>query len=484
MVGRRVAVIGDVMLDAYITGDVTRISPEAPVPVMKVQQESHLLGGAGNVGKCLAALGAEVRLVGLVGEDADAALLRREAESLGMQGDDLIATADRPTIRKTRVVARHQQVIRLDYEDVQPLDAATEKALIKRAVAAAKWADAIILSDYDKAALSPAVCQTVIQAAGEKPVLVDPKRVPWDKFKGSSHLKPNLAETSDWAGQAVKTSDQVVDTAKQLAKQLEIPNIIITRGGDGITMLRQTQTATTSKPSKSTRYETQHLPATPIDVFDVTGAGDIVASVITLALAAEAQLDEAVYLANIAAGIKVARFGAASVSNQEILDTVHERTTDCSSKIMNASEAAELAQRFKQRQKKVAFTNGCFDILHVGHVRYLEASRQLGDALIVGINSDASVRRLKGEGRPVQTQQDRAHILASQACVDAVVIFDEDTPLELIQTIQPDVLTKGADYKRKQDIVGYDVVESYGGQVHRIPLVAGRSTTRLIEKTK
>lgn len=521
MVDQRIAVVGDVMLDAYITGDVSRISPEAPVPVLKVQSQSYVLGGAGNVAKCLVALGATVKLAGLLGDDADGELFKREAESLGVDPADLVVTSDRPTIRKTRVVARHQQVIRLDQEELHPLPASLEQQLVERATAIAKWADAVILSDYAKGVATPAVCQAVIRAAKGKVILVDPKQLPWDKFSGATHLKPNLSEASLHAGVKLRTSDEIAGVGRTLATQLNIANVIVTRGADGMTLVQKTseKNASESKsetapefksePAPESKSETaiksaresqapgvfasantknpppfqiDHLPAAPLDVFDVTGAGDVVAAAMTLALAAGAPLPEAAYLANVAAGVKVARFGAASVSNPEILDAVRGRQADCSAKVMTAAQAAAFAQHLQHKGKRVAFTNGCFDILHVGHVRYLEASRQLADALIVGVNADASVQRLKGPGRPVQPQDDRAHILASQSCVDAVVIFGEDTPLELIRAVQPDVLTKGADYQRKEDIVGYDIVEARGGQVHRIPLVAGRSTTNLLKK--
>lgn len=481
MVDRRIAVIGDVMLDAYILGDVRRISPEAPVPVMSVQEQSYVLGGAGNVAKCLVALGAEVRLCGILGDDDDGRVLRQEAANLGIDASGLCAANDRPTIRKTRVVARHQQVIRLDQEQTHPLPSALESQLIETCKQAAEWAEAIIISDYAKAALTDKLCQAVIQSAGERVVVVDPKQLPWDRFADCTVIKPNLSEAAGYIGHAIHSTEEVAEAAASIGANLNASAVLVTRGADGMTLWTANDS---SDPNKEQGVRQTHtLPATPLDVFDVTGAGDVVAAVLAQALAAKAPMFEASFLANTAAGVKVAKFGAATVSNHEILEALEENQRDSTRKIMSFQQVNEFAAQCRQQGRKVVFTNGCFDILHVGHVRYLEASRKLGDVLIVGINADASVRRLKGSGRPVQPEDDRAHILASQSCVDAVVIFEQDTPIELIETVQPDVLTKGEDYQRKEDIVGWDIVEKRGGQVHRIPLVAGRSTTNLIRKT-
>lgn len=485
MVGCRIAVVGDAMLDAYVHGDVDRISPEAPVPVMRVERDELLLGGAANVAKALVALGAKVRLACIVGDDPDGRLCIEEAHNLGIDARDIVADPARPTTRKTRVVARHQQVIRLDRELTAPLSTATEADLVRHVTAATKWAQAVIISDYGKGALTRKVCRAVIRAAGKStPVIVDPKDLPWDHFRGATLLKPNWREALQFAGQSTSGNDMAGRVARKLVDALGLQAAVVTRGGEGMTLAHHTQ-------KKNARLRVEHFAASPLDLIDVTGAGDVVAATLAHCMAGGADYAMATWAANLAAGVKVSKFGAAAVTGEEMLDAADAEQgsrgargegAGTTRKIMTAADAATLADRARRQGKQVVFTNGCFDILHVGHVQYLQASRQHGDALIVGINTDASVRKLKGEGRPINHERDRAQILAAQACVDAVVLFDEDTPLELIRTIRPDVLTKGKDYRRKKDVVGWDIVEGHGGRVELIDLVKGKSTTSLIEK--
>jgi len=475
MVGRRVVVVGDSALDAYVSGEVERISPEAPVPVLAVERESFMLGGAANVAKCLVALGARAELCTIVGDDADGALFRSEATSLGIPASGIVTDRRRPTTRKTRIVARQQQVIRLDRETVAPLAPALEKRLCARVAAAVKRADAVILSDYSKGVLTPAVCRAAITAAAGKPVLVDPKNLPWEPFRGATVLKPNLREAEAFARGRLSGDADVVDVASRMAKELEVAHVALTRGGEGVVVVSRTP-AGTSPPLR--------IAGRRRELVDTTGAGDVVAATTALALAAGAGIGEAAWLANVAAAVKVGKFGAATVTGQEILGELGAKSARSREKVMSAPAAAELAERLRAEGRSVVFTNGCFDILHLGHVRYLERSRALGEALIVGVNTDASVRRLKGPGRPLQGEQDRAQILASLECVDAVVLFDEATPLKLIKAIRPAVLTKGADYKTKRDVVGWQAVESWGGRVELISLVVGRSTTKLVSKAR
>lgn len=475
MVGRRVAVVGDSTLDAYVSGEVERISPEAPVPVLAVEREEFMLGGAANVAKCLVSLGARAELCTIVGGDADGELFRSEAANLGIPASGIVTDRRRPTTRKTRIVARHQQVIRLDRETVAPLSPALEKRLCARVAAAAKRADAVILSDYSKGVLTPAVCRAAIAAAAGKPVLVDPKNLPWEPFRGATVLKPNLREAEAFARGRLSSDADVADAAARMAKELEVEHVALTRGGEGVVVVSRTAAGTTPAV---------RIPGRRRELVDTTGAGDVVAASLALALAAGAEIGEAAWLANVAAAVKVGKFGAATVTGQEILGELGAKSARSREKVMSAAGAAELAERLRAQGKTVVFTNGCFDILHLGHVRYLERSRALGEALIVGVNTDASVRGLKGPGRPLQGEQDRAQILASLECVDAVVLFDEATPLKLIKAIRPGVLTKGADYKTKRDVVGWQAVESWGGRVELISLVAGRSTTRLVSKAR
>ncbi len=476
MVGRRVAVVGDAMLDAYVMGEVGRISPEAPVPVLAVEREEYMLGGAANVAKCLVALGAQVRLCTVVGDDADGELFRREATNIGIDVSGVVQDASRTTTRKTRIVARQQQVIRFDRECCDPIDESVTAALLARIAEAVPWADAIVVSDYAKGVMTDAVCRGLIRAAAGKPVVVDPKKLPWDRYAGATLIKPNVAEAQAFDHTPITDDATAEQCARRIARALS-SHVLITRGKQGMTLALHDAEA-----SVNSEMPTYRFAARPRELIDVTGAGDVVAATLTLALAAGASLPEATWLANIAAGIKVGKFGAAAVTGQEMLDALGSGKADYERKVMSREQAAQFAQRLRSMGRKVVFTNGCFDILHVGHVSYLERSRRLGDALIVGLNTDDSVRRLKGPGRPVQTETDRAHILGSLACVDAVVLFDEDTPLELIRAIRPDILSKGADYQTKENVVGWDIVESLGGQVVLVDLVEGRSTTRLLSK--
>ncbi|WP_432799106.1 D-glycero-beta-D-manno-heptose-7-phosphate kinase [Poriferisphaera sp. WC338] len=473
---KRIAVVGDAMLDAYIMGTIGRISPEAPVPVLDVKKEEWMLGGAANVAKCLVALGAYVRMCSVVGDDADGRLFADELANMGIDGSAVVIDKHRPTTRKTRIIAKQQQVVRLDQEARHPIDGAVLKKLASKVKAAAKWADVIILSDYAKGVLTEDVCQAAVEGAKDKgkPVLVDPKGVKWHKYRGVTMVKPNRKEAELVTGDEVTDDITAQAVADKIAKSVKCQQVLITRGSAGMSLIT----------GKGKAKKTLHVHAQQHEVFDVTGAGDVVISVIALAMAGGAEVQRAVWLANVAAGVKVTKFGAATVTGQEMLEAIGGGEPDYQRKVMTCEQASGFAKKLRKNGKKIVFTNGCFDILHLGHVSYLERSRRCGDALIVGINTDESVTRLKGPGRPVQKEHDRAHIIASQACVDGVVLFGEDTPLELIKAVQPDVLTKGADYKRKQDVVGWDVVEKRGGKVMRIELVDGRSTTNLIEKSK
>jgi D-beta-D-heptose 7-phosphate kinase/D-beta-D-heptose 1-phosphate adenosyltransferase len=473
MVGRRVVVVGDATLDAYVIGEVERISPEAPVPVLAVEREEFMLGGAANVAKSLVALGARASLCTAIGNDADGALFRGEAVNLGIPSAGILADRERLTTRKTRIVARHQQVIRLDRETVASLSPALEKRLCARVVAAVRKADALILSDYAKGVLTPAVCRAAIGAADGKPVVVDPKGLPWQVYRGATVIKPNLREAAAFAGARLAGVADVAAVAQRMTDELDVAHALITRGQAGMLL------ASRARGAAGALLE---IPARPRELMDVTGAGDVVAATVALALAAGAEIEEAAWLANLAAGVKVGKFGAATVSGQEILAELGAKSARSREKVATRAQAAELAARLRAQGRSVVFTNGCFDILHLGHVRYLERSRALGEALIVGVNTDASVRRLKGPGRPLQSEHDRAQILASLECVDAVVLFDEETPLQLIRALRPDVLTKGADYKTKQGVVGWDAVQAWGGRVELVPLVEGRSTTSLVTK--
>jgi D-beta-D-heptose 7-phosphate kinase/D-beta-D-heptose 1-phosphate adenosyltransferase len=472
MTGRRVAVIGDVMLDSYLHGPLERISPEAPVPVFEVTREEYKLGGAANVAASLAALGATVRLCGTVGSDDHGARLLNEAHQLGIDTTAILAESHRPTTCKTRVVARNQQVLRLDRETRVPIAGQLESHLAETAQSVAEWAEAVVLSDYAKGVLTPEICSQVIRASGRKPVIVDPKKQPWDRYRGATIIKPNRVESELFTQTNLDSDATAAQAAELIAKTLETAHVLITRGSAGMTL------ATCSNRNRA--FAVHHFAANPRELVDVTGAGDVVAATLAIVLAAGADVLAATWLANVAAGIKVGKFGAASVTPAEILTAIGSGTPSFAQKVLPREHARTLVQAAQHRGRKVVFTNGCFDLLHLGHVTYLEQSKQLGDFLVVGVNSDASVRRLKGSQRPLQKESDRAQIIASQASVDAVVVFDEDTPLELIRTLRPDIITKGADYTKKEAVVGWQLVESWGGRVALIELIEGRSTTRLV----
>ena len=473
MQGRRVAVIGDLMLDAYLVGPVDRISPEAPVPVLEVSKQRYKLGGAANVASCLAELGAEVRLCGVVNQDANGKRLLDIARQQRLGVKDIVTDEGRPTTCKTRVVARSQQVIRLDSESRSPVGGSVERQLIDRAVHLCRWADAVVLSDYAKGVMTSPICRTAIESADQTPVVVDPKELPWARYRGATVIKPNRLEAEQFSGISIDQNGRASQAASDLAERLTTRHALITRGDAGMTLA--------ARPEAGGPCDCLHFPARPRELVDVTGAGDVVSAALALALAAGVGMGDAAWLANVAASVKVGKFGAAAVSAQEILAAL-DVSDSCQRKVMTRHQATELAANLRQAGKRVVFTNGCFDLLHVGHILCLERSRAMGDALIVGVNSDSSVRRLKGPGRPVQTETDRGHIVASQGAVDGVVVFDEETPRELIAEIRPAVLTKGADYATKRDVVGWDLVESWNGRVELIDLVEGRSTTSLIKK--
>jgi D-beta-D-heptose 7-phosphate kinase/D-beta-D-heptose 1-phosphate adenosyltransferase len=477
MVGRRVLVVGDAMLDSYIHGTASRISPEAPVQVVQIDREESLLGGAANVAKCLAALGARVSLCCIIGDDAQADQLMQEADGLRIDTGLVRRDPTRPTTVKTRVVSGRHHLLRLDREGLAPLSAKLVDELAALVSHEAARSDAILLSDYKKGVLCTEVCKAAINAAGTRPVVIDPKGRDWKRYAGATLVKPNWGEAQGLLGQhdsivlGLSRSDDkdCEDAAHQLRNGSHVKNILLTRAERGITL------ACADGSSIS-------FPAQPTTVRDESGAGDVVGAATTLALAAGAPLALAAWLGNVAAGAKVAKFGAHAVSDYEILEVLGERIPSATRKLMTLEQAAQKAAALKSADRKIVFTNGCFDILHAGHFDYLEKSGNLGDALFVGINTDASVRRLKGPNRPIVHEDDRARNLTALECVEGVILFDEDTPLKLIQAIKPDVLCKGADYKRKQDVVGWDFVESYGGRVELIPLVEGRSTSNILKK--
>jgi D-beta-D-heptose 7-phosphate kinase/D-beta-D-heptose 1-phosphate adenosyltransferase len=461
-------VLGDVMLDRFVYGTVERISPEAPIPVMSVERVSDMPGGAANVARNIAALGAQCTLFGVVGEDDFAEALRRQLTDTPAITAHMIVDPSRPTTVKTRYVAERQQMLRADRESCAPLPAAIISELLSALRHALKQGDVVVLSDYAKGVLTDELCHQVIELAraANKPVIVDPKSKSFAKYTGATVLTPNRYELQVACGSDCSTDAQVVHGA-HLSLDIGICEaMVVTRGADGMSVIKQDTTAA-------------HLRTTAKEVFDVSGAGDTVLSVLAIGMAMGGELIDVAGIANTAAGIVVGKPGTAVVTTGEIIASLDSGTRPGAEKIFSLSRVMQQVQHWRDRGLKVAFTNGCFDLLHPGHISLLEQSRATADKLIVGLNADLSVRRLKGNGRPVQSEIARATVLSSLKTVDAVVIFAEDTPLELIKALQPDVLIKGADYT-VDTVVGAEVVKSYGGKIVLAQLIEGQSTTNTI----
>lgn len=459
----RVLVIGDVMLDRYWHGATSRISPEAPVPVVRVEREEWRPGGAANVALNIAALGGGVRLLGLVGQDEAAERLTEILQSRGVD-THLIALSGRPTITKLRVTSRHQQLMRLDFEE--PLLPATDDLLVKEFEDHLRAVEVVVLSDYAKGTLAQPQRLIELARAGGKLVLADPKGRDFGKYRGASLLTPNLAEFEAVVGPCAGDEARLIEQGRRLVGELELGALLITRGEQGMTLIAD-------------RQEPRHLPTHARDVYDVTGAGDTVIAVLAACLAARLGLEAAIPLANLAAGIVVGKLGTATLSIPELEQAVHEHQV-ARRGILEEDELAAILAAIRARGEKVVFTNGCFDILHAGHVTYLEQASRLGDRLVVAVNTDASVRQLKGAQRPVNPLAQRMTVLAALACVDWVVAFAEDTPERLICRLQPDFLVKGGDNDPDR-IPGAACVRAGGGQVLVMGYVDGCSTTGLIQ---
>lgn len=462
----RILVVGDLMLDSYWHGSTSRISPEAPVPVVHVQNNEQRAGGAGNVALNIAALGAQVTLMGFCGEDEAADSLQDILQSAGVRVV-MQRLQDYPTITKLRVMSRHQQLIRLDFED--GFDNADTTEMLKRYRVEMELADVIVLSDYGKGTLVDA--KQFIDLAGSlnKLVLIDPKGSEFSRYQHASIITPNFNEFTAVVGACPEQQD-IVAKGLHLLTQLDLQALLITRGEHGMTLLTAAQ-------------EPLHLPTHAQEVFDVTGAGDTVISVLAAALAAGSSLSEATTLANIAAGIVVAKMGTAAVSIAEFTyalqgQRAHQRG------IMDMDGAKEALQYARLEGEVIVATNGCFDILHPGHIRYLQQAKALGDRLLVLVNSDASVSRLKGPERPVNELVQRMEMLAALECVDWVVAFASDTPREMICQLLPDILVKGGDYQDITTIAGHDCVIANGGKVKILAFVEGHSTSRIIDSIR
>ena len=466
---KRLLVVGDVMLDKYIWGEVGRISPEAPVPVVRGMHQKDKPGGAANVAMNMAHLGAQTCVVGLTGNDENAQQFKDSLRKNSIE-PHFIATADFPTITKTRILSGQQQMLRLDFERTGERDSAAYEQLVEKVWDLMPGRDALVLSDYAKGTLTAEVCQQLISAAREQgiPVLVDPKSADFSRYRGATTLCPNLSELARATRIEAGDMDGLLAAAEGMVTALDLEFLTATLSEKGIALVRP-----------GNRYI---APAQARQVFDVSGAGDTVMAVLALCLSSDLLPETAVQLANVAAGIVVGKVGTVPVEKHELLAALSPQIAlNAENRVLTRDELVQRVALWKANGERVVFTNGCFDLLHIGHITLLEQARRCGDKLIVAINSDASVSRLKGPTRPIVSERERARVLAALAAVDAVVVFDEPTPLEVILAVQPQVLVKGGDYKI-ETMVGAAEMQSWGGEVKIVPLVEGFSTTRLIEK--
>ena len=458
----KILVIGDLMVDHYIWGKCNRISPEAPVQVVNVKEENNRLGGACNVAANLIAFGGRVSLCGVIGKDEFGKWLINELHTQNIDITHIVQTSTRPTTQKSRILIANQQVLRVDREKSDDIDEGLQDEILSTLKHKMRNFDAVILSDYAKGLLTPKLTKSLIKLAKSegKPVLIDPKGSDYSKYQNATLLTPNKLEAQIATQITIKDDDSLKQAMKKLQKECKLDICLVTLSEDGIAILDK------KKLTKS--------PTIAKEVYDVTGAGDTVIAALAFALSGGLNIYEACHFANAAAAVVIGKIGSASANFSEIVAFLHNGSYS-SSKIITKEELATLLPSL--REKKIIFSNGCFDLLHAGHISYLQQARQLGDLLIVGLNSDSSVKRLKGTNRPINTQQDRALMLCALECVDFVVIFDEDTPLELIKLIKPHTLVKGSDYEGKE-VVGSDIAK----EVVLADFIKGKSSSLIIEK--
>ncbi|MFV2060212.1 MAG: bifunctional D-glycero-beta-D-manno-heptose-7-phosphate kinase/D-glycero-beta-D-manno-heptose 1-phosphate adenylyltransferase HldE [Gammaproteobacteria bacterium] len=459
----KVLVLGDVMLDRYWHGNTSRISPEAPVPVVHVAGAEERAGGAGNVAINIASLGAHIILQGYIGNDEAGSVLQALLKSKNVDCQ-LISLTDKPTVTKLRVISRQQQLIRLDFED--GFDNNQHSDLEKQFSDSLNGVGAVVLSDYGKGTLQNIQSYIAIARKKSIPVLVDPKGTDFEVYRGASLITPNLSEFEAVVGVCHNEQD-IVTKAEKLIQDLDLDALLVTRSEQGMSLMQK------GKPAF-------HLPTRALEVFDVTGAGDTVISILAASLATGQSLEQAMALSNLGAGVVVSKLGTATVTVPELMQAKHT-IEGFARGVVSPDTLEDLLANAKQLGETIIFTNGCFDILHPGHVTYLQQARQLGDRLIVAVNDDDSVKRLKGDDRPINSVQRRMSVLAALECVDWVIPFSEDTPVEVIKKIKPSIIVKGGDYTPEQ-VVGADIVKQYGGEVKILNFVEGHSTTDIINR--
>jgi D-beta-D-heptose 7-phosphate kinase / D-beta-D-heptose 1-phosphate adenosyltransferase len=461
----KILVIGDLMLDQYLWGSCNRISPEAPVQVISINNENIVLGGAGNVINNLCSLEAEVGVISVIGECGSSKKLIELLSTINVDTKYLVSQQDRITSKKSRIISAHQQVVRYDRESIAEISNKSQKAIIKTFKKIVNNYDAILLSDYGKGVLTSKLTQSLISIANTncKKILVDPKGHDYSKYKGAFILTPNKKEASEATNIDIKDNKSLTKALITLKEQCNLEYSLITLSDEGIAIFD---------------HELRTHPTVAREVYDVTGAGDTVLASLGFALSSNKDIDDAIKFANLASGVVVGKIGSATATLDEIIEYESKlKKSSSDAFIKNSAEIFSIVRSLKNKGRKIVFTNGCFDILHIGHIKYLEAAKKFGDILILGLNSDKSVRNLKGKNRPINNQNDRAYLLASIEIIDYVVIFDEDTPIDLIKIIQPDILAKGGDYKNKK-VVGEDIAK----ELKLIDFIDGKSTTQTILK--
>jgi len=463
----KILVIGDLMIDHYLWGSCERISPEAPVQVIDIESESIVLGGAGNVVNNLYTLGANVDVISVIGECETSKELEELLATIKVSTSFLVHQKDRVTSKKSRIIADQQQVVRYDRENTNEISNESQDAIIQSFKSLINNYDLVLLSDYGKGVLTFNLTQSLINIANKmgKKLLADPKGLDYSKYKGAYLLTPNKKEASEATTISIEDNDSLIKAIQILKDQCSLEVSLVTLSEQGIAIL-----------DKKFRIH----PTTTREVFDVTGAGDTVLASLGFALSCDKSIDEAVKFANLASGVVIGKIGSATATMNEIIEYESSINKSSSKKhIKTWDEISTIIEKLKSKDKKIVFTNGCFDILHIGHLKYLEKSKSFGDILILGLNSDDSIRRLKGKNRPINTQTDRACILAALEVVDYLVIFEEDTPFELIKLIGPDVLVKGGDYEGK-DVIGQNIVK----ELKLVKFIDGKSTSKTIERIK
>jgi len=466
----KVMVVGDLILDEYIWGAVNRISPEAPVPVLESKSENLALGGAANVANNLVALGCEVYLVGGVGDDEKGEKLIELIRNRSINSDGIYRFEHRPTTSKVRIIAHNQQILRIDKEDNRPISQSAEKKFIKFINDKLPEMDGVICSDYLKGILTEQITSALSQRAAEfkKLVVVDPKGTDFSKYKGASVITPNRSELERVAPIKINSDEDMERAAEYLMTLTKSEAILVTLGKDGMVLFPKNK-----KPFK--------ISTVAREVFDVTGAGDTVISVFGMSLFSGFNFEEAAWLSNMAAGIVVGKVGTAVITLDEINRFLQEEMLRTPSAVLDNEEIKRVVSLAKSLGKTVVFTNGCFDLIHSGHIEFLQKAKEKGDILIVGLNSDESVRAIKGNGRPIKSQEERANILSALQDVDYITIFQEETPENLLRDIQPHIMVKGDDYTLDK-VVGREIVEGYGGRVELVPILKGHSTTSTVDK--